>query len=285
MSLRSGKDPNEQTIALKRATREAKRERESLERERKRLESARTRERVFGLLDRLRERNEPTPHTGVAGYLLRAQARILDEIRRPTRSEKGNQFLHESSGWRIAFEGRKIWLRDMKGLAYLHYLIEHQREDFAATTLVTVTKGHDPSAVSEDLPVNDDLRVGSAPTLRDRMDESVARKALQEIREEIERARALGDLKEAELQEDRMEALGRELKSSYGWRGFERDEKTPEARARKAVRMAISRAIAAIEKKHRSLAAHLNDSVKTGAMCSYEPLKPIDWQVTSSDCA
>jgi hypothetical protein len=50
-------------------------------------------------------------------------------------------------------------------------------------------------------------------------------------------------------------------------------------KARKAVSIAIRRSLESIEKKHPALGRHLKNSIKTSYSCSYNPDKPISWEL------
>jgi len=188
MAIRFDRGSEKELFALQRATREIKRATKEAERERKRLESAHRWQHFVGFLDRLRGTNDLTPEVGVAGYLLRAQARVLDEIRRPGRPEKGNEFVRESSGWRMSFDGRTIRVPDWKGFAHLHALIAHQGNGLACTGLLTIADGVDPDA--EGIAPEDGLGSGSVRPARDRRTADAHRKGMQEIQEASEAADA-----------------------------------------------------------------------------------------------
>ena len=50
-------------------------------------------------------------------------------------------------------------------------------------------------------------------------------------------------------------------------------------RARKSVTMRIRNAISRIDRVHPALGRHLSLAVRTGALCSYEPERGVDWTV------
>jgi hypothetical protein len=53
----------------------------------------------------------------------------------------------------------------------------------------------------------------------------------------------------------------------------------PAERARKAVRNRIRDAVARIEASQPALGRHLRASIRTGTFCSYQPERPVAWQV------
>ena len=52
-------------------------------------------------------------------------------------------------------------------------------------------------------------------------------------------------------------------------------------RARKAVTARIRYVIDRVETEHPELGRHLAVSVRTGAFCSYNPDRPVVWEITS----
>lgn len=260
--------------ALERVMRDLKKATKEAERERKRLEHEQRRRSFRELMPGLRgdSRGDVLSRLGLRRWHVSQQSEARTDL------EGRNEFVREPSGWRVKFDGVEIWLRDMKGLAYLQLLIAHPRKGFAPTDLVANIDGVGPGV--EGAPLEDDLGSGSMRPTRDRRTSAAVREGIQEITDDIEAAEERGDEEGAEKHRQRLADLSRELSHSYGLGEVERDEGALEEKARKAVQMAISRAFDAIEQHHPALAEHLKKSVRGGSVCSYEPHKKLDWVVT-----
>ena len=101
---------------------------------------------------------------------------------------------------------------------------------------------------------------------------------LQEIKEEIEDARAEFDHARTERLESEAEAIQKELKTTTGFGGRARISGDVE-NARTAVTNAISRALELIRKHHPELGTHLTKSTSTGLACRYTSEPGIQWTI------
>ena len=184
---------------------------------------------------------------------------------------RSDVFRFEGDHWRITFEGDTVRLRDLKGLRHLSRLLARPRCDIHVLDLVAMERhehaeGRPPDA---DLAVSADL--GSAGELLDRSARAAYRRRVSEIDEDIEEARALGDLdREAQADAERT-FLVRELARATGLGGRARYAGVAADRARVTVTRAIRRAMSRIRQHSPALGDHLEHSIRTGSSCRYDP--------------
>lgn len=187
---------------------------------------------------------------GQAGLLKRVVSRPASAV-----------FRHEGDFWTIAYEGRMLRLRDMKGLRYLAVLLASPGREIHAVELAQVVDG-----------VAAPVRVGgsSVPAL-DAQAKEAFRRRLAELGEELEEARGWADLERAERVEAEIDTLTAELAAAIGLGGRDRAGRSPAERARVSVTKAIRSAIRTIGAHSPPLASHLSAAVRTGQFCAYAP--------------
>ncbi len=111
------------------------------------------------------------------------------------------------------------------------------------------------------------------------------RQRLLELQGAIDDAEATNDPVRGERAHVEMDALLRELKRAVGLGGRDRPTGSDAERARVNVVRSLKRAIAAISDQAPLLAAHLEESVRTGHQCMYlpAPVSALAWTVEISD--
>ncbi len=186
----------------------------------------------------------------------------------PPRSS-GGTFLREGDTWGLTFDERTIRVRDRKGMHYLATLLEEPRRERHVLDLASASTSstHDS---------------GDAGPLLDAKAKEAYRRRLVETEQDLAEAERDGDLGRAARSRDEREILARELARAFGAGGRARPGPGSAAeRARVAVTRAIRQAIVAIGEYHPALAAHLENSIKTGTFCSYalDPQSGIRWTV------
>ena len=95
----------------------------------------------------------------------------------------------------------------------------------------------------------------------------------------IDDAQADGDPGRAAHAREELEFIARELAAAYGLGGTARRLDDPAERARKAVSNRIRDALARIEAGRPALGRHLKAFIRTGSFCSYQPERPVAWDV------
>lgn len=198
----------------------------------------------------------------------------------PAPSSPSATFRLEGDTRTVEFDGRNAALRDLKGFRYLARLLAEPDREFHVLDLVAVEAGSLPTSGGHG--VSADTTVGRGDTGMPVLDDaarSAYRRRLLEVEEDIEEATRDNDLGRIELAERDREYLLAELRRDVGLSGRYRATGSDTERARTSVTRSLRYAIARLGEHHPSLAAHLENSVRTGGYCSYspEPRRRVDW--------
>jgi tetratricopeptide (TPR) repeat protein len=168
----------------------------------------------------------------------------------------------------VGWGDSSVAVRDLKGFRYIAHLIAEPGREFHAADLVRL----ETHAAS--------IRAGDAgvPVL-DESAKAAYRRRLIDIDEDIEDARAANDLGRVELAERDREYLVAELQRAVGLGGRDRTVLDDGERARVSVTRSIRYSLDRLAEFAPGVAAHLQQHVRTGIYCSYEPdaLHPVDW--------
>ena len=178
----------------------------------------------------------------------------------------------------ITYASRTVRLRETKGLTYLAQLLANPGRELHVLELVSLVEGHG-SATKGATNGPSHLGHGDAGELLDAEAKQAYRRRLDDLRAELEEARAWNDPVRAEKAEAEIESLTAELSRSVGLGGRDVRAASAAERARSAVTKAIRTALGRIADEHPGLGAHLTGTVKTGIFCSYapDPRVPITW--------
>jgi hypothetical protein len=199
-------------------------------------------------------------------------------------------FRREGEFWSIVCWGEVFRLKDVRGLAYIAYLLGHPGEEFHVLSLASKAGGNQGEAdalaepATEEQATQSDLtvgRMGDAAEMLDAQAKAAYKKRAAELREQLEEARELNQLELVDRLEDEIETLGRELSRAVGLGGRDRRAASASERARINVTRAIKIALERIAEHHPALAAFLTSSIRTGTFCSYAPDSrlPASWQL------
>jgi tetratricopeptide (TPR) repeat protein len=176
-------------------------------------------------------------------------------------------FRKDEDFWTIAYEGSSLRLKDSKGLQYLAELLRHRDDEIHAVDLAA---GGEPG-------VSQQIR-GDAGEVLDAQARSEYRQRLEDLRGELEEATRWGDAGRAASLGEEIEFLTDELSSAYGAGGRVRKAGDVANRARKAVTSRIRETIARIGKEHPALGRHLDNAIRTGVFCAYQPDRAPHWR-------
>jgi tetratricopeptide (TPR) repeat protein len=194
-----------------------------------------------------------------AGLELQAAGAILDRIEATARpATDAYVFRREGDYWSVVFKGRTVRVRDLKGMRYLARLLAHPGREFHVLDLVAAETG-------EQAPP------GDAGQMLDAQAKSAYRRRLEEIEDDIEQARALGDAEREAQADAERDFLIRELSRAVGLGGRDRRAGSASERARAGVTRALRQAIARIGEHDPELGVYLNRAVRTGTCCAYVP--------------
>jgi len=196
-------------------------------------------------------------------------------------------FRQEGDYWTLSYQGKTRRLKDAKGLHYIAHLLGHPGEEIRALDLVARISGRGEEVVdaasAEDLARSGGLTgdLGHAGEMLDAQAKAAYKRRLQEIEDELEEARELGNEDRIAEAEDEKEALAHELRRAIGLGGRDRRAASGTERARVAVTRAIRLALERISEQDRELGRLLSTTIKTGKVCSYLPDDrfPVSWQL------
>ncbi|MEW6273221.1 MAG: hypothetical protein AB1689_28410, partial [Thermodesulfobacteriota bacterium] len=183
----------------------------------------------------------------------------------------------EGQIWLLEYRGRAARLEDRKGLRLLAVLLRHPGESIHALELTDATPGRDGMQQER----GHGAALGDAGSVLDARARREYRRALDDLRAQLEEAEELDDLGRVERLRGEIETLAGELARALGLGGRDRRVKSPAERARLNVTRTIQAAIRRIADAHSELGAHLGATIRTGTFCSYEPDRatPIDWRL------
>jgi hypothetical protein len=170
--------------------------------------------------------------------------------------------------WLVGSANVVVPVRDTRGLAYVHALLSRPGTSIGALEL-------SGAGVVLDEP--------SAGPVLDAQALRAYRARLAEIDSELDEAEDWADAGRVARLRDERDALLHEVAAATGLGGRPRKVGSSVERARVAVRKAIAAAIERIAAVDPALGRHLEDSVKTGAACRYDPdpARPITWELGS----
>ena len=171
------------------------------------------------------------------------------------------RFQRAGAVWSVAFSGAEAHVPDAKGLHDIAILLARPGQPVQATDLAGMST---PSR--------------GEPAL-DRRALAEYRARLRDLDEDIAEADANQDTERAARARLEHEALVAELGRSVGRGGRARRIGDDAEKARKTISARIYRALRLLDSHHPDLAAHLRDTVHTGAICAYEPGRPVDWEL------
>jgi class 3 adenylate cyclase len=170
-------------------------------------------------------------------------------------------FRREGEFWTIAYAGKTFRLRDVKGLRYLAFLLGSPGKEIHVLELAQAAEGLTPSRSRSS--------ASKAEPVLDAEAKEAYRSRLEELGEDLQKARDWGDPERVAGIEEEIDALTEELAHAAGLGGRDRELASPAERARVSVTKAIKAAIKTIERHNPELGAHLGTSVRTGRFCSY----------------
>jgi hypothetical protein len=172
----------------------------------------------------------------------------------------GAAFRRDGELWTAAFDGETVRLVDVKGFADLARLLARPGVEVHCLELADRPGEAAPGAAVLDERARREIR-----------DRAV------ELQREIEHADAAHDLGRAERAREELDRLVDTLAGATGLGGRRRALGSAAERARSAVTWRIRSAIKKVAAAHPRLGRHLDNAVRTGHFCVYQPEAPIDW--------
>lgn len=169
-------------------------------------------------------------------------------------------FRRNGSLWTMAFGGLSVQVTHQKGFLDLAQLLSRPGTEMHCLELA-------------DRPVESG---GSVPVLDERARREL-KSRVRELQQEIDEAAAAHDSARADRARAELDLIVEHLSGALGLGGRARQLGSPAERARSAVTWRIRNAIGKIASVHPRLGKHLDNSVRTGTFCVYEPETPVDW--------
>lgn len=175
--------------------------------------------------------------------------------------------------WAAGFAGETVRIRPSKGLCYLRHLLASPGREIHVVDLVGLVDGEPSSRRGSSVATQDGLRPGreDAGSLLDAEAKAAYRRRLTELRDEMEEAELFEDSGRATRAKVEMDRITEELSRSVGLGGRDRRAASAAERARVNVTRTIRYAIRKISRELPGLGKHLENAVRTGTFCSYDP--------------
>jgi hypothetical protein len=196
-------------------------------------------------------------------------------VAQPGVAQPGVAHLRPGGGgiWWVGREGAVTAIRDVKGLHYLHIMLERPGADIPAIDLSDAVAGH-PGAGAVG---------GDVGEVLDKRALSAYRRRLAEIDADLDEARTWVDTGRAAKLAAERDALLDQVRAATGLGGRPRVSGSVHERARIAVRKAIVKAVDRVTAADPPLGRLLSDTVSTGAICRYDPDpdRPVRWVLSA----
>jgi hypothetical protein len=194
------------------------------------------------------------------GFTLQGSG-VIAQSHQPGGAAGANRFVRKGDVWELRYTGMEALVRDAKGVRDIAALLASPERDIAASELLGARVVQDGFEILD----------------------STARAAykarLSELRQALDEAEDSGDESEARRAQGEIDMLVAELSRAVGLGGRSRRALDASERARKAVSTRITLSIRRIEDTHSALGRHLRHSIRTGAVCRYQPEHPTIWEV------
>ena len=194
-------------------------------------------------------------------------------VAQPGVAQPGVAHLRPGGGgiWWVGREGAVTAIRDVKGLHYLRIMLQRPGADIPAIDLSDAVAGHPGAgAVGGDMGEVLDKRALSA-----------YRRKLAEIDADLDEAQSWVDTGRATKLAAERDALLDQVRAATGLGGRPRVPGSVHERARIAVRKAIVNAVDRVAAADPPLGRLLSDTVTTGAICRYDPDRPVRWVLSA----
>jgi len=204
----------------------------------------------------------------------------------------GNRITKVGEAWEIVYQGKIIpGIRDVKGLAYLQFLLAHEGEWLDVLELGARVEPSVAVDANPDLKTMTDEQQDEASLyLRQRSDsrqehfDAKAKvqllKAKKELEEDLAYMQANPEAASQEEQDEVVEKIEK-LQQALGFRGNSRTFSDSKDKARKRISKLITEAIQErIAPRHPALAQHLKASLNMGFNFSYTPEESKKWQTS-----
>jgi tetratricopeptide (TPR) repeat protein len=199
----------------------------------------------------------------LAGLDADPDERRPEAVARPRTSDVSPAtFRRDGPQWTLAFDGLSVRLTHQKGFLDLAQLLARP-----GTEMHCLELADRPVEIGGDVPVLDDRARRELKT------------RVRDLQQEIDEAEASHDISRAEQAREELDRIVEHLSGALGLGGRARQLGSAAERARSAVTWRIRNAIKKIASAHPRLGRHLENGIRTGTFCVYEPETPTEWAV------
>lgn len=200
----------------------------------------------------------------------------------------GNGIRLEDDIWFVAFDQAVARFPQSLGMQFIRYLLERPGQRIPVGELV-LAEGTgqrvspatpNPADVAR-LTREDGLEIASLGDAGEASDETARlayRKRLKDLAKKREEAVRKGDSATIERIAHEVDRIEAQLRADFDRKGRPRKQAAVSERMRKSVSNRIRAAIRQIRPKHPGFAAHLEESITTGATCLYRPSQDPAWR-------
>jgi TolB-like protein/tetratricopeptide (TPR) repeat protein len=200
------------------------------------------------------------PPTAVDAVTRRAPAAWRGAPGAPPTQTQRPTFRREGELWSVGFAGSVVRFGDAKGFGDLVVLLARPGEDVHCLELA-----------------GRDAEPRGADALFDERARREIRVRIDELEEQIAAADAAADPVRGERARDELDQLVTSLAGALGLGGRPRRAGSAVERARSTVTWRIRSAIRKIAGAHAPLGRHLENAIRTGTRCAYQPETAVDW--------
>ncbi|MDP2710251.1 MAG: AAA family ATPase [Solirubrobacteraceae bacterium] len=189
--------------------------------------------------------------------------------------------------WTITCRGRTTHLKDGRGVRLLALLLERPGSEVYSLDLVAAVDGAAPvgpvveRSGGQETAGRFGVQGGAGPALDTKAKEEY-RGRIAALERQLAKAESRRDEERARRARAELEFVGRELSNAVGIGGRDRQTGSHAERARINVTRALRSTLKRIAGYDARLGAELDQGVRTGTFCVYEPdpLRPLRWTVT-----
>jgi hypothetical protein len=190
-----------------------------------------------------------------------------------------NCFLRQGEYWEIRYQGHTTFLKSMRGLHCLTFLLRYPQREFHVSELL-INLLEVPAAAPalkanghrhENGQLATTFRAIEGLPVLDLQAKAEYKRRLHELRHDLAEAEQFNDSTRATEAQDEMNMIAQHLAAAIGLGGRDRKTSSAAERARCAVTKRIKKAIQKIGETIPALGHHLSAGIKTGYFCSYKP--------------
>lgn len=193
-------------------------------------------------------------------------------------------FRSDGDFWTVSFADRTARIKGIRGFHYIAYLLARAHQPVHVLDLAVLGVRQGSGGIAGAVADQEGLRLaglGSRGVVFDERARAEYRGRLRELSVERDEAEGLNDYGRLEQLDREIEAIQLHLSAGSAVGGRSRGWSSSGERARVSVRNAIAKALRSIGRHHEPLHRHLQNTLKTGVVCTYAPEQGVSWQITA----